>query len=119
MEGVITLATAGTSLQMDEDGPFRYLKIKFDGANANVVDWYPTNGGTIALREFDVTAAEQDSTIRHRETRLVFDVATQSFNIASCIIEEIKFDASENKISITKNPEGIDCNKVRSIWGVI
>lgn len=118
-EGTITLMTKNTTLKMDEDGPFRYLKFKFDGANAQVFDWFPTNGGTVALREFDVTAAEQDSTIRHRETRLVFDVATQSFNIVSCIIEEIKFDASENKITITKNPAGVDCNKVRTIWGII
>lgn len=119
MDGEIILQTAKTRLKMDADGPFRYLKFKFDGANACVVDWFPTDGGTVALREFDVTAAESDSTIRHRETRLVFDQAKQSFNIASCIIEEIKFDASENKITITKNPEGVDCNKIRSIWGII
>lgn len=119
MDGTITLQTAGTRLKMDEDNPFRYLKFKFDGANACVFDWFPTNGGTVALREFDVTAAAQDSTIRHRETRLVFNKDAQAFNIESCIVEEIKFDASENKITITKNPEGIDCIKVRSIWGII
>lgn len=119
MDGVITLMTAGTRLKMDEDGPFRYLKFKFDGANACVFDWFPTNGGTVALRETDITAAVSDTTIRHRESRLVFDKETQTFNIVACVIEEIKLDASENKISITKNPEGIDCIKVRSIWGII
>lgn len=119
MDGVITLQTANTRLKMDADGPFRYLKFKFDGANACVFDWFPTNGGTVALREMDVTAAENDSTIRHRETRLLFNGNNQTFTIESCIIEEIKFDQSENKITITKNPSGVDCNKIRAIWGII
>lgn len=119
MDGVITLATANTRLKMDADGPFRYLKFKFDGANACVFDWFPTNGGTVALREMDVTAAAQDSTIRHRETRLLFNASNQTFTIESCIIEEIKFDQSENKITITKSPAGVECNKIRSIWGII
>lgn len=119
MDGVITLNTAKTRIKMDEDGPFRYLKFKFDGANACVFDWFPTNGGTIALREMDVTAAVSDSTIRHRETRLLFNANDQTFTIESCIIEEIKFDQSENKITITKSPAGVDCNKIRSIWGII
>lgn len=119
MDGVITLNTANTRLKMDGDGPFRYLKFKFDGANACVFDWFPTNGGTVALREMDVTAAAQDSTIRHRETRLLFNEKNQTFTIESCIIEEIKFDQSENKITITKSPAGVDCNKIRSIWGII
>lgn len=119
MDGVLELFTKSTRLVLDEDGPFRYLKFKFDGANAQVFDWFPTNGGTVALRETDVTASAQDSTIRHRETRLLFNVAEQSFSVESCIIEEIKLDASENIITITKNPEGVDCNKIRSIWGII
>ena len=119
MDGVITLNTANTRLKMDADGPFRYLKFKFDGANACVFDWFPTNGGTVALREMDVTAAVADSTIRHRETRLLFNANNQTFTIESCIIEEIKFDQSENKITITKSPAGVECNKIRSIWGII
>ena len=119
MDGEIILHTSITRLRMDADSPFRYLKFKFDGANACVVDWFPTNGGTVALREFDVTAAANDSTIRHRETRLLFNEVEQKFTIASCIIEEIKFDSKENKITITKNPEGVECNKIRSIWGII
>lgn len=119
MDGTITLLTAGTRLKMDEDGPFRYLKFKFDGANACVFDWFPTNGGTVALREFDVTAAVEDSNIRYRETRLLFNQSAQTFSIESCIIEEIKYDVSENKITVTKTPSGVDCIKVRSIWGII
>lgn len=119
MDGTITLFTKDTKLQIDEDGPFRYLIFKFDGANAQTFIWFPTNGGTVALREMDVTAAASDSTIRHRETRLLFNQTAQTFTIESCIIEEIKFDASENKITVTKNPEGVDCNKIRTIWGII
>lgn len=119
MEGVITLNTIATRLRMDEDGPFRYLKFEFDGANAQVFDWFPKNNGVVCLRETDVTAAVSDSTIRHRETRLIFNATAQTFTIDSCIIEEIKLDASENTITITKNPAGIDCNKIKSIWGII
>lgn len=117
-EGTITL-NKPARLAIDEDGPFRYLKFKFDGANACVFDWFPTNGGTVCLREFDVTAAVEDSTTRFRETRLVFDNAAQVFRVESCIIEEIKYDKSEDKIIITKNPASIDCIKVRTIWGII
>lgn len=119
MEGEILLHTASTRLKIDADGPFRYLIFKFDGANACTFIWFPTNGGTVALRETDVTAAENDSTIRHRETRLVFDEVNQKFDIVACHIEEIKLDQSENTITITKNPEGIACNKIRTIWGVV
>ena len=119
MNGVLTLQTANTRLQMDENTPFRYLKFKFDGANANVFDWFPTNNGVVALRETDVTAAASDSTIRHRETRLKFNASSQTFTVESCIIEQIQLDASENTITITKNPTGIDCIRIRSIWGII
>ena len=119
MDGSILLHTWNTRLQIDEDGPFRYLIFEFDGANAQTFIWFPKNNGVVALREMDVTAAVSDSTIRHRETRLIFNAATQTFNIDSCIIEEIKLDASENTITITKNPSGVDCNKIRTIWGVI
>lgn len=118
-EGAITLHSAVTRLHIDEDGPFRYFIFEFDGANAQTFIWYPKNNGVVALREFDVTAATSDSTIRHRETRLIFSEPSQSFTIDSCIIEEIKLDASESKITITKNPEGVECNKIRSIWGVV
>lgn len=119
MDGVITLQTLNTRLRIDEDGPFRYLIFKFDGANAQTFTWFPVNNGVVCLRETDVTAATSDSTIRHRETRLIFNATNQTFTIDSCIIEEIKLDASENKITITKNPEGVACNEIRSIWGII
>lgn len=119
MDGTITLATNTTRLKIDEDGPFRYLKFKFDGANACVFDWFPTNGGTVALREFDITAAVEDTNVRFRETRLLFNESSQTFSIESCIIEEIKYDKSEDKIIITKTPNNVDCIKVRSIWGII
>lgn len=119
MDGTITLFTKQTRLQVDEDGPFRYLIFKFDGANAQTFIWFPKNSGVVALRETDVTAAANDSTIRNRETRLIFNAAEQTFVIDSCIIEDIKFDQSENTISIIKNPEGIDCNRIKGIWGII
>ena len=119
MDGDIQLNTSDTRLQIDEDGPFRYLIFEFDGANAQSFIWFPKDSGVVALRETDVTAAANDSTIRHRETRLIFYTASQTFSIDSCIIEEIKLDASENTITIIKNPEGVSCNRIRSIWGVI
>lgn len=117
--GLIRLATASTRLQIDEDGPFRYLLFEFDGANAGTFAWFPKNNGVVALREFDVTAAENDSVVRFREARLVFDASNQSFNIDSNLIEEIKKTASTGAVNITKNPEGIDGISVRSIWGIV
>lgn len=119
MDGVITLKSASTRLKVDEDGPFRYYIFRFDGANAQTFTWFPKNNGVVALREMDVTAAVSDSTIRHRETRLTFNVTAQTFTVDSCIIEEIKFDESENKITITKNPEGVACNVITAIWGIV
>lgn len=118
MDGTITL-NKPDRLYIDADGPFRYLKFKFDGANACVFDWFPTDGGTVALREFDVTAAVEDTNVRFRETRLLFNTANQTFTVESCIIEEIKYDKSEDKIVITKTPSGVDCIKIRSIWGIV
>lgn len=119
MDGVITLKSASTRLKMDEDGPFRYLIFRFDGANAQSFIWFPKNNGIVALREMDVTAAVEDSTIRHRETRLQFSASAQTFTVDSCIIEEIKFDASENKITVTKSPTGVACNVITDIYGII
>ena len=119
MDQDITLATANTRLKIDENGPFRYILFKFDGANACTFIWFPTNGGTVALRETDVTNAVSNSTIRHRETRLQFDENTQTFKMLGCVIEEIQLTASTNTIAITKNPAGVDCNKIRSIWGIV
>ena len=117
--GEVVLFSKETRLIVDEDGPFRYLKFKYDGANACVGDWFPTNGGTICLREFDITAAEQDSNIRFRELRMTYNETTQTFTLASNLIEQLFKDISENKIEITKQPEGLAGIKLRSIWGII
>lgn len=118
-DGTIELFSKNTRLKVSEDTPFRYLKFKFDGANACVADWFPTTGGTVCLREFDVTAAQEDTNVRLREMRLLFNDSAQSFSIESNLVEEIKYDKSEDKIQITKNPEGISGIKVRTIWGII
>lgn len=118
-EGTITLLTVDSRLFVDEDGPFRYILFEFDGANAGTFIWFPKNNGVVALREFDVTAAVSDSTIRLRETRLTFNATAQTFTFDSTIIEEIKKDESENLITITKNPAGITGIKIRSIWGIV
>lgn len=107
------------NLVVTEDGPFRYLRFRFKGANDNVFDWYPVNNGIVALREFDTTAAVEDTTIRFRETRLKFNQSTQSFTYDSSIIEEIKYDKSANTTTITKNPEGVAGLIVEQIWGIV
>lgn len=108
-------------LVVDEDGPFRYFKIRFKGANQQVFDWYPTNNGVATLREVDITDAVEDTTIRIRETRLVFDHTTQTFTIDTNFMEQIKQDFSENTITITKDREGTlaDLNEVTQVWGII
>lgn len=118
-EGVITLHTVGSRLRVDEDNPFRYLLFEFEGANSQTFIWFPKNNGVVALREVDLTAAVEDSNIRIREARLIFNHTAQTFTIDSVIIEEIKHDKSESKITITKSPTGIDGIKVKSIWGIV
>lgn len=119
--GLITLDTAGTQLKVDEDGPFRYLKIRFKGANAQVFDWYPVNNGVPTLREFDITAAKEDTTIRFREMRLIFNATNQTFTIDSNFNETLTFDASEGAISITKDVEGTTNDRIfiEQIWGIV
>lgn len=117
--GAITLHTKNTRLQVNEDGPFRYLIFEFDGANANSFIWYPKNNGVVTLREFDITAATTDSNLRFREMRLLFNVEQQQFTIDSNLIEELKSDVSESTLLLTKSPSGIDGIVVKSIWGVI
>ena len=113
--------TLPTRLKVDEDGPFRYLKFRFKGANQQVFDWYPLNNGVVALRETDITAAVEDTTIRIREMRLTFNVDTQVFTIEDNFMEEIKQDISENKITITKDKTGAlaPLIEVTHIWGVV
>lgn len=117
--GVITLHSVTTRLRMDEDGPFRYIKINFDGANACVCDWFPKNNGVVCLREFDVTNATSDSNIRFRELRMTFNASAQTFTIENNYVEQLMNDASENTLTLTKNPEGIAGISVRSIWGIV
>ena len=118
-DGVITLLTADTRLQVDEDGPFRYLIFEFDGANANAAIWFPKNNGVPVLREFDITAAAEDSNIRLREMRLTFDVSKQQFTIASNLVEQLLSDVSAGTLVLSKSPSGIAGIKLRSIWGKI
>lgn len=118
-EGTIKLLTADTRLQLDEDGPFRYLIFEYDGANANTYIWFPKNNGVPILREFDITAAATDSNIRLRELRATFDVTKQEFTIESNLVEQLLSDVSEGTLVMTKSPEGIAGIKIRSIWGVV
>lgn len=115
---VITLRSKDHGLTVDEDGPFRFLRFRFKGANDNVFDWYPENNGVVTLREFDVTAAANDSTIRFREARLIFNHGTQTFVLDSNLIEELKKTASTNTTTITKSP-AVDPIEVFQIWGVV
>ena len=118
--GSIKLQTP-TRLVVDEDGPFRYLRFRFKGANQQVFDWYPLDNGVVALRETDITDAVEDTTIRIREARLTFDKATQTFIIEKNFTEQIKQDFSENTISITKdNTEALaPAIEITQIWGVV
>ena len=118
-DGVIRLLTADTRIQVDEDGPFRWLVFEFDGANANTCLWFPKNSGVPILREFDITAAVEDSNIRLREMRMTFNVTSQEFTIASNLVEQLLSDVSAKTLALTKSPEGIAGIKVRSIWGVV
>ena len=108
-------------LVVDEDGPFRYLKIRFKGANQRVVDYFLLNTGTLCLSETDITDAVEDSTFRVREARLTFDKSAQAFNFVDNFIEEIKYDKSEDKIIVTKTEvEGsISFIEIGDIWGVV
>lgn len=115
----VVLSTAKTRMKVDEDTPFRYLIFEFNGANSSNMIWFPKNNGVVALREFDVTAAVSDTTIRFRESRLLFDASAQKFTFDSTIIEEIKKDESEGTITITKNPVGVGGIRLISIWGII
>lgn len=117
--GVIHLITTGTRLQVDEDGPFRYLIFEYDGANANTYLWFPKNNGVPVLREFDITAATNDSNIRFRELRATFSSGAQTFTIESNLVEQLFSDVSEGTLALTKSPEGIAGIKIRSIWGVV
>lgn len=116
--GSFTLKVPGR-LAVNEDGPFRYLRFRFKGANQQVFDWYPLNTGTVALREVDITDAVEDTTFRVREMRLVYNHSSKTFTIQTNLVEEIKQDVSEKTITITKNPSGIDGIELTQVWGVV
>ena len=115
---VITLESKTHGLIIDEDGPFRYLRIRYKGANDGVFDWYPVNNGIPTIREFDVTAAAEDSTIRFREARLVFNASAQTFTLDTNYVEELKQDVSEKTLVITKNPS-VSAIEIEQIWGIV
>ena len=117
----IHLSSDGTGLQVDEDGPFRYLRFRFKGANQQVFDWYPTNTGVPCLREVDITDAVSDTTIRVREMRLSFNANSQTFSVTSNTAEEIFHDQSEGTIKITKytDESKFDLIHITQIWGII
>lgn len=116
--GAIVLQSNGSGITVDEDGPFRYLRFRYKGANQQVFDWYPTNNGVVTLREVDITAAVEDSTIRIREMRLTFNAAAQTFTIESNHAEEIAHDASAGTIKISKISEN-QITEINQIWGVV
>lgn len=119
--GTLTLDSKGHGLTLDEDSPFRYLRFRFKGANQQVFDWYPANTGVPCLREVDITDAVEDSTIRIREMRLSFNKDAQTFSVTSNQAEEIKHDAGEKTITVTKIKESgtIDLIELTQIWGII
>lgn len=118
--GTITLKVP-SRLAIDEDGPFRYLRFRYKGANQQVFDWYPTNNGVVTLREVDITDAVEDSTIRIREMRLTFNHTAKTFTIETNFLEEIKNDFSEGTIKITKDRTGAlaTLTEVTQVWGVV
>lgn len=118
INAAVTLKAARHGVRVDEDGPFRFLRFRFKGVNDNVFDWYPENEGVVTLREFDITAATSDSTIRFREMRLMFNENSQSFVVASNLIEELKRTASTDKTTINKSP-AVEPIELFQIWGVV
>lgn len=116
--GSITLQVPG-ALAVNEDEPFRTLKFYFKGANQQIFEWKPSNAGTVALREVDITEAVEDTTIRIREARLTYTPSTKTFTFGSNQIQEIKHDFSENLITFGKNPAGVENIELTEIWGVI
>lgn len=119
--GRINLKSLLHGINVDENGPFRYLRFRFKGANQGVFDWYPENNGVVCIREVDITAAAEDSNLRIREARLTFNKTYQYFTIDSNFADEFKNDASENKIIVTKYTDSsvIDMIEINQIWGIV
>lgn len=108
-------------MSVNENEPFRTLKFYFKGANQQIFEWKPSNAGTVALRETDITEAVEDTTIRIREARLTYNPSTKTFTFGSNQIQELKHDFSEDKITFTKDKDGTlaDLIELTEIWGVI
>ena len=108
-------------LKVTEDGPFRYLKVRFKGANDRVVDWFPVQNGVLTLSETDITNAVNDTTFRMRECRVIFNQTDQTFTIDTNQNETLFYDASEEKITVTKDTTGElqDLISITQIWGVV
>lgn len=108
-----------SSMAVNENEPFRTLKFYFKGANQQIFEYKPSDAGTVCLREIDITEAAEDTTIRIREARLVYNKTTKTYTFQSNQIQELKHDFSEDKISFTKNPEGVANIELTEIWGVV
>lgn len=119
--GIFQLKSSTVGLEVDENGPFRYLRFRFKGANQQVFDWYPQNNGVVALREVDITDASEDSNIRVRECRLSFNKDTQVFTITSNKADGFLWDASEGKMVVTKYNDNseIELITINQVWGVV
>lgn len=116
--GSITLQVPAV-MEVHEDKPFRTLKFYFKGANQQIFEYKPADAGTVCLREVDITEAVEDTTIRIREARLTYNKTTKTYTFDSNQIQELKHDFSEDKITFTKNPDGVGVIEITEIWGVI
>ena len=106
-------------MDVNEDKPFRTLKFYYKGANQQIFEYKPSDAGTVCLREIDITEAVEDTTMRIREARLLYNKSTKTYTFQSNQIQEIKHDFSENKITFAKNPTGVEPIELTEIWGVI
>lgn len=109
------------ALAVNENEPFRTLKFYFKGANQQIFEWKPSNAGTVALREIDITEAVEDTTIRIREARLTYNPTTKTFTFGSNQIQGISHDFSENLVTFPKDKDGTiaELIELTEIWGII
>lgn len=119
--GALVLDSKSHGIKVTESSPFRFLRIRFKGANQGVFDWYPVEDGVAAIRETDITAATADSNFRIREARLTFNVANQTFTISSNFADGFMWDKSENAWVVTKYTDSseIELIEINQIWGVV
>lgn len=117
----VQLHSAAHGIEVNENGPFRYLRFRFKGANQGVFDWYPQDTGIICIREVDITDAAEDSNLRVRELRAGLDVRDQTIAITSNNAEGFLYDKSEDKLVVTKYKDNsvIELIEITQIWGVV